>query len=122
MGSHLTLEYFWYTDAFRGRLNDCKIPRSYGCKTSPNHHPSITMLDSWYEVFVLICCVWFLPSVALCIVAKHLHFGLICRKDIVPEVLWFVQMQLCKPKPCCHVLLREKRLCPGNPSKQTILV
>ncbi|MEE6525370.1 hypothetical protein FKM82_025322 [Ascaphus truei] len=54
--------------------------------------------------------------------AKHLHFGLVCPKDIVPEVLWFVQMQLCKPKPCCHVLFREKRLSPGNPSKQTILV
>jgi len=27
---------------------DCKMP---------NHHPSMTMLDSWYEVFVLICCV-----------------------------------------------------------------
>jgi len=30
--------------------------------------------------------------------AKNLHFGLFCPKDIVPEVLWFVQMQLSKPK------------------------
>ena len=26
-------------------------------KTSPNHQPSTTVFDSWYEVFVLICCV-----------------------------------------------------------------
>ncbi|MEE6520624.1 hypothetical protein FKM82_018546 [Ascaphus truei] len=54
--------------------------------------------------------------------AKRLQFGLVCPKDIVPEVLCFVQMQLGKTKPCCHVLFREKRLSPGNPSKQTILV
>ena len=28
---------------------------------------------------------------------KHLHFGLVCPMDIVPEVLWFIQMQLHKP-------------------------
>lgn len=26
---------------------------------SPNHHPTTTMLDVGYEVFVLVCCVWF---------------------------------------------------------------
>ena len=46
-----------------------------------------TMFDSWYEVLVLICCVWVPPNVLLCVMTKHLHFGL-----IVPEVLWFVQM------------------------------
>jgi len=35
---------------------------------------------------------------------KHVHFGLIYLKDIVTKVLRFVQMQLFKPKPCCHVL------------------
>ena len=91
MASHLNLEYFgiqrssWWTQ------------RSCGCRTSPNHQPSTTVLDSWYEVFVLICCVWFPPNVLLCIRTKHLHFGLVCPKDIVPEVLCFVQMQLCKP-------------------------
>lgn len=28
-------------------------------KISPNHHCSTTVLDSWHEVLVLICCVWF---------------------------------------------------------------
>jgi len=27
------------------RINDAKVPRSCGCKTSINHHPSIIMLD-----------------------------------------------------------------------------
>jgi len=35
-------------------------PRSCGCKTIPNHQPSTTVPDSWYEVFVLICL--FLPN------------------------------------------------------------
>jgi len=39
---------------------------------------------------------------------KHLHFGLICPKDIVLEVLVFVEMQLCKPKPCSHVFLARR--------------
>ena len=41
---------------------------------------------------------------------EHLHCGLMCPKDIVPEVLRFVQMQLYQPKLCRHVLFREKRL------------
>jgi len=52
-------------------------------------------MDSWYEVVVLKWCFWLMPNLALCIIAKHLHFALICPKDIVPEVLTFVQMQLC---------------------------
>jgi len=96
------------------RLNDCKGPSSCGCKTSPIHQPSTSVLDSRYEVFALICCVWFSPNVLLCITTKHLHFGLICPKDIVPKVLLLVRMQLCKPKLCCYVLFREKMLSPGN--------
>lgn len=45
----------------------------------------------------------------LCILAKYLHFGLIYSKDTVPEVLWFVQMQFCESKPCCHVFILETR-------------
>lgn len=49
------------------------------------------MLDSRYEVFVLISYQHYVIS----IMAKHLQFGLICSKDIVPEVLWLLQKQLC---------------------------
>lgn len=31
-----------------------KVPGSWCCKTSPNPHSSTTVLDRWYEVFVLI--------------------------------------------------------------------
>jgi len=59
-------------------------------KSSPVH--------AWESVGVMlkccICCIWFSSNVALCIMAKHLHFGLVCPNNIV---LWFVQMQLCKP-------------------------
>ncbi len=48
----------------------------------------------------------FSPNVLLCIMAKHLHSGLICSKVI--EDSWFVQMQLCKPKTCCHAFLDRR--------------
>lgn len=68
------------------------VSRSCGCKTSLNHHLSSSVLDSWYEAFVSICCLWFSPNAELC-----LH--------IVQEVLWSPQKQICKPK-LCHVLFR----------------
>ncbi|MED6275099.1 hypothetical protein CHARACLAT_022986, partial [Characodon lateralis] len=49
-----TLEYLVYRGV-HGPLSDCKEPRTCGCRTSPNHHPSFTVPNSWYEVFVLIC-------------------------------------------------------------------
>lgn len=61
----------------RGQLSDCRLPRSCGCKTSPNHQPSITML----QLFFPICYVWFSPNEALCIMTKQLHFDLVCPKN-----------------------------------------
>lgn len=75
---------------------------------------------SWFEVLLIICCVS--KNVVLCIIARHLQFGLFCIKNIIPKVLWFFQTQLCKPKPCYHLLFREKRFSPGNPSTQATLV
>lgn len=49
--------------------------------------------------------VWFPPNVVLCIMDRHFYFGLVCQEDFVPDVLWFVHMQLWKPKACCHVRL-----------------
>lgn len=37
-------------------------------------------------------------------------FGLVCPKDISLEIFLFVQTSLCTPKPCCDVLLREKKV------------
>jgi len=80
-----------------------RCPGPVAAKQAKNHQTSISVMDSWYEVFV-----------CLCIIVKHLHFGLVCPKDFVPDVLRFVQMQLCKPKPW--------QPSPGNSSKHAILV
>lgn len=37
----------------------------------------------------VLCVVFFL---ALCIMAEHHYFGPACQKEIVAEVLWFVQI------------------------------
>lgn len=47
--------------------------------------------------FLLMCCV----CVVLCIIAKCLHFGLVCPEDIDPELQWFLR---------CYVIFREKGL------------
>lgn len=62
-----------------------------------------------------------LLQISLCITAEHLHFGLIFLNAVVPEVLWFVQLQPFKPKLRCHVLFKQKKLSPGNPVKQATL-
>lgn len=73
------------------------------------------MLDRGYELcFILVRCLY--------IMASHLHFGVYCPKDIVQDNLWFVEMQLCKLKLYCHVVFREKRVSPGSPCKQAVLV
>lgn len=55
------------------------VHRFCGVRTSPCHD-STTMLESWCEVFALICCAWFLPDVMLCIMVRHFHFGLIYQR------------------------------------------
>lgn len=103
-----------------GSLSFCptqfqQSPESCGCETSGNHHPSTTVLVSWFKVLLLICRVWFLPNKALCIMARHLYSGLVCLKDIISEVLRFIQMRPCKPKLCCQILFRKKRLFSWQP-------
>lgn len=72
-------------------LNGFKVPRSCGCKTSLNHHPSHhCVLRLRWGFFVDMLCLVF-PNVTLCTMTRCLHFGLVC-----PEVLLFLQMQLCK--------------------------
>ena len=65
---------------------------------------------------------WFLLNMVLGIKAKQLHLGLIGLWDIVPEVLLFVQLQLCKTQSCLHFLFRQKKSSPDNPSTQAVLV
>lgn len=67
-----------------GQLINCKVTRSCDHKTSPNHHPSPTVLDSCYEVFVLMCCILLSLNMVLCIMTKDLHFGIVCPKGTAP--------------------------------------
>jgi len=113
MASHLTREYFGIQ---RSLWSTQVLWLQNKPKSSPLHQHVRQM------VIVLICCV----CVWRCASCPNISiFGCICPKDIVPEVLWFGQMQLCKPKQCCHVLFREKMfsfLGVGNCSKRFPLV
>lgn len=77
----------WYTEDFIVNSN-YKVSRYCGCKMSPNHQPSTTVLD---DVFLLLHCVWFLPNVVLNIITKHHLWSHL--------ILWFVQMKHFKHQP-----------------------
>lgn len=68
-----------YTGIQRGSWSTqwLHLPRCHACKISPDHDPSTTVPDAWYELFVLIFCAWCLPDVSitlyLCYVFKHLY-------------------------------------------------
>jgi len=62
----------WYTEEFT--IDSVTSIGPVSAKQAKNNQPSTRVMDSWYEVFVLMCCVWFSANVALCIVAKHLQF------------------------------------------------
>lgn len=70
--------------------------------------------------FVQISCVWLSPIVILNIMARHLHFGLVCPKDNKPEVLRFVQKNLYVSKLCFYGLNRSTIL-KKNPVMYTLL-
>lgn len=78
---HIRLQNTFLYRGVHGQLNDCNVPRSCECKTSPNPYPFTALFDGWFEVFALICFVGFSPT---------WHCAL------QPEVLQLVQMQLCK--------------------------
>lgn len=92
------------------------------CKTSLNHNFSSTVLDSWYKVCVLICCVWVLQMYHFVVWPNNLYCGLVSPKDTALEVLWIVQMQLCKLQLYCYVPFRGMRLSLGAFSKQAVHV
>lgn len=75
-----------YTKEFMVSL----LHRCCECEISPNHYMSTPVLDSWCEVFMLICYssspLWTLPS-----------------------------KTLCNPKPFWYVLFREKSVSPAIP-------
>lgn len=82
----------------------------------------------YVEVMCFFFFVFISSNVELCLMARHLHFGPTCPNKIGWNVLWFVQVQICKPKLYCHVFVlegffarRKKRFSPGNIFKQATL-
>lgn len=64
---------------------------SCGCETGPHHQPTSTVLGSWYEVFVLICC--FVFHKPMC--NGNVHNGQACPLwFIIIRVLRAVEMNL----------------------------
>lgn len=110
---HLSLEYFGI------QKRSCSTQWQRGVQvlwvqTTQTITPTTTVvcltveMRCWYEHrAVLICCVWFASNMVVCIMAKHLHFGL-----VFPKLFCFVQKQL-----CCRVLYGEKRLSLGRVSQ-----
>lgn len=81
---------------------------SVAAKKSPKHHPSTTVLDSFFEVFLLICC----------------HFHQTWRCALWP-IYTTVQKIFCQSLVVWldetwlgHILFREKRCSPANSLKQ----
>lgn len=90
---HIWLQNTLVHKGVYGRFSDCN---SCGCKTTLNHHPLHHM-------------------------AKHLHFGLVCPEDIVAEVSWFVEMQLCNLIHAAKIFLeRRDFLLATLPSKPAL--
>lgn len=112
MASHLTIEYFdvqrslwqWQQGAQFLWLQKPKLP--------PPPRPSLLAISMKCLSYIL-----FSANVPLCILSKHVLFDLVCPRDIVPELLWVMQMQLCKA-----FFLEVGCFTPGNPSNQATLI
>lgn len=65
--------------------------------------------QAWYEVSICY----------ICFFVKHVQLDLIRPMNIVPECLWFVQLQFCKTNSCCQILFGEKGLLPSPLSCHT---
>lgn len=81
------------------RCPGAQVPRSCGFKTRRSHPPFTCGME--YKVFLLRCCLFFLPVL------------LLWSLTAVPEV-WFVMRQL-----RFQVLFRQMRLSPNNLSEQS---
>ena len=66
--------------------------------------PKCSPLHVW-QLTLDVCAIFLSLNVALCIMAKHPHFGLVNPNGQVTEVWRFVQSQLCKPEPCCCAMM-----------------
>ncbi|MEQ2275222.1 hypothetical protein XENORESO_000359 [Xenotaenia resolanae] len=96
----LLMTQFAYRE-IQGTLNAWKVS---GNKIGA--HINIPPPPCWDQMIVLIRCLDF---------HKLFYFVLIRPKTMAPEVLRFTQMQPCKPKSGCPILIKQ-----SNPSKQAM--
>ena len=103
MSSHFTLRIPLNTGV-HGQHTDCNVLKTINLK---NNSKSSRLQHCPWQLVWGVC------------VDKYSQMW---HKGIVPHGLWFIQMQLCKTKLCCHVIVWERKLSPGNSSKQTTLL
>lgn len=48
-------------------------PGAVAAKKRPNFQSFTSLPDSWHDMFLLSWCVWLLPGMAVCIMAKQLQ-------------------------------------------------
>lgn len=75
---------------------------------------------AWHYFFFFFCLYAVFDFLQTCCCKdKHLYLGLICWKDIVPDVLWFIQRKVCKILLTCS--FQRNQVFPFNLSKQAFL-
>lgn len=90
----------------------CPVPVAAKAQITPPPRPSLLVISMKCLSYIL-----FSANVPLCILFKHVLFDLVCPRDIVPELLWVMQMQLCKA-----FFLEVGCFTPGNPSNLATLI
>lgn len=92
-------------DAFYGRM----VPRSCGCKISPNSLPPTNLFDSFYKMLVILCCLFLTEPGSVQYSQASLTF--LSFSHCFGSFIFIFS----KSKMCCNILFRAKRLSPGNP-------
>ncbi len=59
----ILLQDFLIECRIHGSINYGKSSRPWSCKAASDHHTTTTMLDCWYDVLFMKCCVGFTPDV-----------------------------------------------------------
>ena len=91
--AQLQLHNWWHDIPFKKFLTGLRIHVIMWCHPGPEEgeqpdlHIPATMLHCWEKVLLVVCSVGFLPSMAVLIVTKHVHFGPL-SKECASRKLW----------------------------------
>ena len=84
--------------------------------------PPSTIVYSWDEVLMVVCCACFSPRIVLCVPINQLNCSFIRPQNILPEALWNIQMLFCELQMCSNDFFGQQWLLPWCPPMNTILV